>query len=673
MNVFVRFLPWVWRGLRRVGAATLALVRARSRATLLAAAGLGAGLGLLVIVGLAISVAAGLPGALNADALWAHNRQPGVTFLDRNGAVLGVRGPSYGERTQLSELPPHVPKAFLAIEDQRFYEHDGIDEKALARAAAANLSAGDTVQGGSTITQQLVKNLFLTPERTIRRKLQEIVLARRVERKLSKDDILELYLNRVYLGEQAYGVDAAARRYFRKPARELSLAEAALLAALPKAPSSLAPTSNFERAKERQRLVLAAMVETGAISEAEAKAAAEAPLTILPRRAEADGLGYVFDAAIEEAKALGGDLPADLVIQVTVEEALQRAAAKAMREEIGKRAQAKNPLQAALVTIDREGGVRAMLGGYSYGKSKFNRAIQAKRQPGSAFKLFVFAAAFEQGLSPDTIRFDAPIEIDGWSPKNYTGGFEGAVTLRTAFAKSLNTVAAEIAEEVGQEQVVDIANRLGLTAQIQPLPSIALGSIETNLMELTQAYAVFMRDGRRAPTHLVSRIGDSRGVTVYARPPPRDVQLLDVTVVRQMNHLLGRVVQSGTGTRARLPGRDVAGKTGTTSDYRDAWFIGFSAELTTGVWVGHDNYKPMPGITGSGAPAGIWARFMTAALEGVPPADIPGVDDPLRSDRQAALASFYQSLANALQRVPAPAAVGGGFAQAAAPAPELQR
>lgn len=650
MKDFQRGVTWARTQAETAAARLRASIRERSRGALFAAIGLGGMVGLLILIAAAISVFAGLPAVPNADALWAHNRPAGVTFLDAKGETLAVRGPSHGRRVTLADLPAHVPDAFLAIEDQRFYQHGGVDQQALARAAAANFSAGETVQGGSTITQQLVKNLFLTPERTLRRKLQEIALARRLEDKLTKHEILELYLNRVYLGENAYGVDAAARRYFRKSARDLTLEEAAMLAGLPKAPSSLAPTQYFDRAKARQKLVLEAMADVGKLEPAEAQAAFERPIQVFPREGEPYGLGYVFDAALEEAQRLQIALPPDAVIRLTIDKELQAAAQQAVLKGLGARATAKNPLQAALVAVDREGAVRAMIGGTNYAQSNFNRALQARRQPGSAFKLFVFAAAMEAGLTPDSVRFDEPIDIEGWSPENFYEGYRGAVTLRTAFALSLNTVAASLANEIGRERVVEIAERLGLSAQMDPVPSIALGTTSATPMEMTQAYAVFMREGRRAPSHLIAAVADSRGETAYAYQAQPGAVIVEPQVVRAMNNMLGKVVRSGTGTVARLD-RDVAGKTGTSQQSRDAWFVGYTADLTAGVWVGHDNDKPTRGVTGGTIPAQIWASFMREAVEGTPPAPLPGIEDEPPSPRRQELAAFYRTLKDVFARI----------------------
>ncbi|HVY02553.1 MAG TPA: PBP1A family penicillin-binding protein, partial [Caulobacterales bacterium] len=583
----------------------------------------------------------------NAEGLWTLNRQPGITFIDMKGRVLGIRGPYYGHGVKLDDLPAYLPQAFLAIEDQRFYEHGGVDRQAIARAAAANLMHMRTVQGGSTITQQLCKNLFLTPDRSIRRKLQEMILAGRVERKLSKREILELYLNRIYLGEQAYGVDAAARRYFGKGAADVTLAEAAILAALPKAPSQNDPMVNFAGAKARQEVVLQAMVDAKFISPEQAASAEAQKIKIAKREGVEVDLGYVFDMATDQARQLVGDRAPDMVVRVTVDPALQAAAARAVRANVPATAKGKPGLQAALVSVDENGAIKALIGGRSYQESKFNRAVQAKRQPGSSFKTFVYAAAFEQGYDPDTVRYDEPITINGWQPKNYYGEYQGAVSLRTAFALSINTVAAQVGHEVGEANVVKLAHRFGIQSDLPAVPSLALGTAEVTPLEMTQAYSTFMRGGRRIDAYIVQAVENSRGDVLYNRPAYEAQQVYDPDLNKRMVGMLGHVVQAGTGTRARLPDRDAAGKTGTSQDWRDAWFVGFTADYTTGVWIGYDNSQPMNKITGGAAPAAIWANYMTNAEKTLPPRDLPGYNLPPRPARDFQLATFYDSLAAA--------------------------
>lgn len=623
----------------------------KTRLTLATATAIGAGAALIAVLSVWIWIYWGLPRVPDANALWALNRQPSVMFLDREGDIIGVRGPYYGKRVHLPELPDHVWQAFLAIEDRRFYEHEGVDRMAVLRAAFANLRAGETVQGGSTISQQLARNLFLSRTQTINRKLREMVLASRIERRLSKDEILELYLNRVYLGDQAYGVDAAARRFFDKPASELSVAEAAMLAGLPKAPSRSAPTESLERATARQHVVLEAMVQAEFITREERDAALAEPIRVARPPSSERSLGYVYDMAIEQARTLsGGDTP-DLVVQLTIDRALQESATESVRTRLGNRAFGRRPLQAAFVALDREGSVRALVGGTDYSASKFNRVTQAQRQPGSAFKTFVYTAALENGLDTEDVRFDEPVVIQGWRPRNYDEGYRGAMTLRTAFALSVNTVAAEVTDEVGPDRVAEVARRLGVssmpTASRAAPPSIALGSIEVTLWDMTAAFSTFMDEGLRVEPHLIDAMYNSAGELLYRRPPPQGRRVLDEEIVHQMNSMMGAVVLRGTGSGARLGGRDVAGKTGTSSDWRDAWFVGYTADYTAGVWVGHDDFTPMSRVTGGSLPAAVWTDVMSVAHEGLEQHALPGIEQPRSSPRQVEMASFFDALAEA--------------------------
>ncbi len=613
------------------------------------AASIAAGAALLLVLGVWVWIYWGLPRVPDADALWALNRQQSVMFVDREGEILGVRGPYYGRRAQLTDLPDYVPQAFLAIEDRRFYEHEGVDRMAVLRAILANMRAGETVQGGSTISQQLARNLFLNRRQTLNRKLREMVLASRIERRLSKDEILELYLNRVYLGEQAYGIDAAARRYFGKTANNLTLAEAALLAGLPKAPSELAPTSNLEGATARQHLVLDAMVAAGFITAAQRDEARGQRVRVIRRPAVERAMGYAFDLAVEEARAAVGANTPDLVIQMTIDGDVQRAAADSIRRRLGNRAFGRRPLQASYMALDRQGAIVGLVGGTDYNVSKFNRVTQAERQPGSTFKTFVYTAAIESGLDTEDVRYDEPIVIDGWRPRNYDEEHRGAVTLRTAFALSINTVAAGVGAEIGPARVADVARRLGVRGmpernQFTP-PSIALGSIETTLWDMTSAFGAFMTGGYRLDPHIILRVSNSAGQELYVRPPYQAPRVLDPEVVNRMNSMMGAVVLRGTGAGARIGDRDIAGKTGTSSDWRDAWFVGYSADYVAGVWVGHDDFTSMGRTTGGTIPAQIWADTMRVAHEGVENHPLPGYDQPVRSAEEVEMATFFDELA----------------------------
>jgi penicillin-binding protein 1A len=625
------------------------VLQQRTRLTLANAAGIGAGAALLAVIAVWMWIYWGLPRVPDAESLWALNRLPSAMFVDQRGEIVGVRGPYYGRRAHLDALPEYVPQAFLAIEDRRFYEHEGVDRLAVMRAMLANVRAGETVQGGSTLTQQLARNLFLNPSQTINRKLREMVLASRIERRLTKDEILELYLNRVYLGDQAYGIDAAARRYFGKPASDLTLGETAMLAGLPKAPSDLSPSRNIEGATERQHIVLEAMVAAGFITPEERDAARAQRIRIVGRPQEERNLGYVFDMAVEQARDLiGADTP-DLVIQLTINRDIQTALANSVRTRLGNRAFGRRPLQASAMVVDRQGAVRALIGGTDYSTSKFNRVTQARRQPGSSFKTFVYTAALESGLDTEDVRYDEPVVIQGWRPRNYDEGHRGAVTLRTAFALSINTVAAEIADEVGPANVAAVARRLGV--QNMPdrnvPPSIALGSVEVTLWDMTNAFATFMDEGRRMDSYLIESISNSGGQNLYHHPAYTPRQVIDPEIAHRMTSLMGAVVIRGTGTAAALGDRDVAGKTGTSSDWRDAWFIGYTADYTGGVWVGHDDFTSMGRTTGGSIPAQIWNDTMRVAHRGVDNHPLPGIEQPARSPREVEMASFFDTLADA--------------------------
>jgi penicillin-binding protein 1A len=640
-----------WARLRAAAAAQAQALGQRSNFTWRRIASFAAGGVLLFVLALWVWIYWGLPRVPDADTLWALNRQPSVMFTDSEGEIIGVRGPYYGRRARLGEVPDYVPQAFLAIEDRRFYQHEGVDRMAIFRALLANLRAGETVQGGSTITQQLSRNLFLTPAQTINRKLREMVLASRIERRLTKDEILELYLNRIYLGDQAFGIDAAARRFFGKTANELTLAEAAMLAGLPKAPSRSAPTENFEAATARQHVVLDAMVEAGFITPEQRDEARAERINVIERPSNERAMGYAFDLAVEQARAAVGRETPDLVIQMTINRDVQEAAANSVRSRLGNRAFGRRPLQASYMAVDRQGAIIALIGGTDYNTSKFNRVTQARRQPGSTFKTFVYTAALEAGLDTEDVRYDEPVVIDGWRPRNYDAGHRGAVTLRTAFALSINTVAAEVANEVGPRRVADVATRLGISTmpnrgQFVP-PSIALGSIETTLWDMTSAFAVYMNDGHRIDPHIIQSVSNTAGRELYRRPAYQAPRVLDEQIVQHMNSMMGAVVLRGTGAGARLGERDVAGKTGTSSDWRDAWFVGYTADYTAGVWVGHDDFTSMGRTTGGTLPAQIWADTMRVAHQNVEMHPLPGIEQPVRSPREVEMASFFDDLANA--------------------------
>jgi penicillin-binding protein 1A len=563
-------------------------------------------------------------GMPSTDDLWEARQGQSITLLDRNGHVILREGAQNAPPVDLASLPPYVAQAFIAIEDRRFYHHFGVDFGGIMRAGAENLRAGRVVQGGSTITQQLAKNLFLTNERSWRRKAQEISMAIWLEGRFTKDEILALYLSRVYFGAGAYGVEAAAERYFDRPARELTLLQSAMLAGLVKAPSRLNPArQDIAAARERAEVVLNEMVAMGFISAVEREAALQEEL-VISRRNPAGVLSYYRDWIDPLLNEVIGQQRDDFIVETTIDIAAQRAAAEAVETVLAEQGEQRRVEQAALVALDDEGGVRAMVGGRDYDVSQFNRATQARRQPGSSFKFFIYLAAMENGLTPWSIRDDAPItiRIDGqpdWTPGNYTREYHGPVSLTSAFANSFNMVAIRVASEVGGERVIDVARRLGVRSPLHNYHSLALGAQEITLLEMAQAYGAMAAEGYSIEAHGVSRIRRANSnETMWIWRQQSRQRVIDEVPLRYMNHMMHRVVEGGTGTRARMPGRQIGGKTGTGNDYRDAWFIGFTPGYVAAVWVGNDNFTETGRVTGGSLPADIWARFMRVALRNTP-------------------------------------------------------
>jgi len=539
-------------------------------------------------------------------------REPSITVLAADGAVLATYGETYAGPLPLSAIPKALREAVIAIEDRRFRWHFGIDPIGLVRAAHVNWRAGRTVQGGSTLTQQLAKNAFLTSERSVKRKAQELLLAFWLEARFSKDEILALYLNRVYLGAGTRGVEAASRRYFAKPARDLTLAEAAMIAGLLKAPSRYAPTADLAAAQGRARLVLEAMRASGVIDEAAYLVATARP-AVPARRPGGQSERYFTDWILDQVAGFVGPTDRDLVVATTLDLRLQRFAEKTLAEAIARDGDRAGIEQAALLALGPDGAVRAMIGGRSHGESQFNRATQAERQPGSAFKLFVYLAALERGLAPETVFEDGPVSIAGWQPRNFDDRFHGPVTARDAFAKSLNTVAVQVQERIGRERVAAAARRLGITSPLKLHPSLALGASEVNLLDLTRAYATIANGGEAVLAHGVLTVREAEGRVLYRRAGSGLGRVVDPTIARQMGELLaGVLAPGGTAERARLD-RPAAGKTGTSQDHRDAWFIGYAGDLTVGVWAGNDDGAPMNRVTGGGFPARLWRDVMTGA------------------------------------------------------------
>jgi len=551
------------------------------------------------------------------------DRPANVRIVSADGQLITNRADSVGQTLTLDEMPAYLPQAVIAIEDRRFYWHFGIDPIGLVRAMAANFRAGGIVEGGSTLTQQLAKNLFLTPERSFERKIQEVILAVWLEASLSKKEILELYLNRVYLGAGAYGVDAAAHRYFGKSARDVTLAEAAAIAALLKAPGRYSPIVNRKASEERTQLVLAAMHEQGYITDRQASLALSEE--IKPVRDVAGGSGrYVADWVMDRLPSYVGSLDRDVVVETTIDLRMQALAAKALTATLDEDGGSHGVGQGAFVAMDPSGGVKAMVGGRDYAQSQFNRAIEAHRQPGSAFKPFVYLAALEHGLFPETVRVDQPVSINGWKPENYSHEYHGPVTLQSALALSLNTVAAQLAAEVGPKTVAATARRLGILSPLTATPSIALGTSEVTLLEMTGAFATFANGGKGVIPHVIERIRTTDGHVLYQRTGSGPGAVVNPAYVGMMNSMLREVVDNGTGKRAAIPGWQVAGKTGTSQDFRDAWFVGYTADLVAGVWFGNDDSKPTKKASGGNLPAIAWQRFMAPALDGYPLAALPG-------------------------------------------------
>lgn len=553
--------------------------------------------------------------------LYAMNRPPAFTFLDAEGREVGHRGAIVGERLTLDQMPAYLPAAFVAMEDRRFYDHRGFDVRGLLRAAWVNWRAGHVVQGGSTITQQLAKILFLTSDRTYSRKMNEVMDAAAIEQQLSKKRILELYLNRIYLGSGAYGVDGASRVYFGKSAHDLTLSESAMLATLTRAPSAFSPRRDLAAAQARTKDVLKAMVETGAITKKQARFAEAHPAPIVDRTTQ-EARNYYLDTAADEAKKLvtiAGELPGeDLIVHTTLEPKLQEAARKALVRHLKKDGKRLRVHEGAIVVMKPDGAVVALIGGRDYDESVFNRATQARRQPGSAFKAFVYLAAVENGISPWDTRDDGPVDIDGWKPTNYGHREYGTVTLASALAHSINTVTAGLAQEVGIKTVIKAARSAGITSPLEPNAALALGTSEVTPLELTGAYATFASGGMKADPYFVTEVEDSRGHIYYTRKTVQPVRVIPEDANMDLTAMLYDVVLEGTGYAARLPDREAAGKTGTTQDYHDAWFVGFTTDYVTGVWVGNDDSKPMRNVTGGLLPAAIWKDVMVVAEKGLP-------------------------------------------------------
>lgn len=565
-------------------------------------------------------------------------REPGILILASDGTELAQRGTFFGDSVNIEALPDYVPNAIIAIEDRRFYSHHGIDPWGLARAMLTNLRGGRMSQGGSTLTQQLAKNLFLSPERTLNRKLQEAVLAVWLETKFSKDEILQLYMNRVYFGGGANGIDKASRAFYNKGPEELTIMEAATLAGLLKAPSSYNPAKNPEEARQRATLVLQKMVEEGYISEADRQEALASATNTTPAD-YVPATQYAVDWIVDQLPLFTKETKESLVVETSLDTVLQLKAEASLRKRLADNGKKLNVSEGALVMLDATGGVKALVGGRSYKKSQFNRAVKAKRQPGSAFKTFVYLAAIEAGYRPETVEVDEPIRIGNWTPENYTQRYLGPVTLETAFALSINTVAARLGQAVTPAAIAAVAHRLGITSPLGTDATLALGTSEVTPLELTSAFVPFANGGYAVEPYVVTRIYTKSGKVLYQRQGDGLGQVINSNDLGAMNILLRAVVREGTATKAEFGNLDIGGKTGTSQDYRDAWFIGFTPYYVTGVWMGNDDNSPTKKVTGGSLPALVWKDVMEEAHKGLEPRVLPGemqapqTDEPVYADQ----------------------------------------
>jgi penicillin-binding protein 1A len=554
-------------------------------------------------------------------------RRPSVTILASDGSLLTSYGDLFGQPLTLKEMSPYLPKAVVATEDRRFYSHFGVDPIGLVRAVFANVAAGHIVQGGSTITQQLAKNLFLTPERSLSRKIQETLLALWLEHRFSKNQILEIYLNRVYLGAGTYGVDAAAHRYFNKSARQTNLYESAAIAGLLKAPTRFNPIRDSDKAAARTAQVLAKMVDAGFVTSSQAMAALSGGTSLTAVPVTRPGARYFGDWVAEQLGDFADTGNRDLTVVTTLDPRMQAQAEAAIADAITREGGKMAVRQGALVAMSPDGAVRAMVGGRDYNGSQFNRATQAQRQPGSAFKPFVYLAGLEAGLQPSDQFVDEPMRIGNWQPRDYTGHYQGEMTLAEGLVQSVNTIAVQVAQRAGLRNVVAVAHRLGISSPLAPEASLALGTSEVNLLELVSAYAPFANGGLGVWPHGIIEIRDGAGKIVFRRTGSGIGQVVSAELTGTMNQMLSAVIGHGTGKSAALP-RPAAGKTGTTQDYRDAWFIGYTADLVAGVWLGNDDNAPMNRVTGGSLPAQTWRRFMLTATQAMPVRPLPSGPPP---------------------------------------------
>ena len=591
----------------------------------------------LGVVGALVLLAFAVPAFDEIGKDWRSQSEFSVTFLDRYGNVIGKRGILQDDTVELEEMPDHLIKAVLATEDRRFFDHFGIDVFGTLRALQANAQAGGVVQGGSSITQQLAKNLFLSNERTLQRKIKEAYLALWLEANLSKREILKLYMDRAYMGGGTFGVAAAAEFYFGKKVPDLDLSESAMLAGLFKAPTKFAPHINLPAARGRANQVLTNMVEHGFMTEGQVVGARRRPAEVVERSQTATA-DYFLDWAFEQVKSRVDGREKVLVARTTLDMRLQRAAEAALESTLRESGEAYNVSQGALVSMDPEdGSVRAMVGGRDYGVSTFNRAVNALRQPGSSFKAYVYAVALENGYQPDDTIVDAPVSIGNWTPQNYGRSYKGRLSLRSALTQSLNTVAVRLSIEFGRQPIADLAAAMGVQTPLKVTRALALGSAEVTVLDQATGYSTFANGGYRIDPRAIVEVRAASGERIYdasaeARPRQR---VLSETTVLGMVDMLHNVVMNGTGRRARLPGINVAGKTGTTNAYRDAWFVGFTGNFTTAVWLGNDNYESTERLTGGILPAETWQKYMRVAMASEEIEPLPGLPPPEPPEEEA--------------------------------------
>lgn len=557
-----------------------------------------------------------LPSLPSLNKAFNHSRDAIVTVLDANGSVIYRQNTGWGEALHVGEIPKSMSDALIAVEDKRFYYHFGIDPYALSRAIYHNLR-NKSRQGGSTLTQQLAKNVFLTHERTIKRKVQEAFLSLWLEWKFSKEQILTIYLNRVYYGTNAWGVDGAAQTYFGHSAKQLSLWESAMLAGIMRSPNNYNPHSNKERAENRAKLVLRLMLNQKRITKEQYQAALQEgksktyPKITLSR-------SYYIDWILEQSKGFIQTSGSDLIIHSTLDSHLQKQAEQLVVNRLHQSGKAKNVSQAALLSVTSDGAVIAMVGGLDYQQSQFNRAVQAKRQPGSSFKPLLWQIALQKGMLLSDMVEDKPVNIKGWKPKNYNRKYQGNITLLRALEVSSNVVAAQLGQHFGERNLINAAYNQGVETELRANPSLALGSSEVTMMDMVSIYASWASGGKQVFPWGIKMITTSKGELLYQHDDTHYSNILSTPVTAQMNYALSRVIQEGTGKNAQLP-FDVAGKTGTTQDYRDAWFIGYSSQFVTAVWMGNDDNSPTNNLTGGDLPAKLWKDYMQAAHDSALP------------------------------------------------------